>query len=96
MRDYGLAVACWSLGCVFAELILEKGRALFNGDVEARQIKLIYQLCGSPIEENWDKLTQLKFWNDLRPKEIYTRQLKEYLVKETKGKYPNSLIDLID
>ena len=34
MRNYTAAVDCWSLGCVFAELILGKGRALFNGDKE--------------------------------------------------------------
>jgi serine/threonine protein kinase len=36
MRNYGFAVDCWSIGCVFAELILEKRKALFNGDVEHR------------------------------------------------------------
>jgi serine/threonine protein kinase len=36
MRNYGMAVDCWSIGCVFAELILEKRKALFNGDIEPR------------------------------------------------------------
>lgn len=34
MRNYTLAVDCWSVGCIFAELILGKGRALFNGSKE--------------------------------------------------------------
>jgi cyclin-dependent kinase 12/13 len=33
-RNYGFSVDCWSLGCIFAELILGKGRALFNGGKE--------------------------------------------------------------
>jgi len=29
--NYTLAVDIWSLGCIFAELILRKGHALFHG-----------------------------------------------------------------
>ena len=36
--NYGTPVDCWAIGCVFAELILAKWWALFNGDNEARQI----------------------------------------------------------
>lgn len=67
MRNYGFAVDSWSLGCVFAELILNRQQALFNGDIEGRQIKLIYNLCGTPCESSWPGVGQLKFWNDFSP-----------------------------
>jgi serine/threonine protein kinase len=71
MRNYTTAVDMWSLGCVFAELVLQKGKALFHGDVEERQIKLIYELCGTPNEEMWPGVSELRFWNDIRPQKVY-------------------------
>lgn len=34
MQNYSFAVDAWSIGCVFAELILNKGKAFFPGDKE--------------------------------------------------------------
>lgn len=34
MRNYTAAVDAWSLGCILAEIVLGKGRALFNGHKE--------------------------------------------------------------
>jgi serine/threonine protein kinase len=36
MRNYDFAVDCWSLGCIFAELILEKEKPLFGGNNETK------------------------------------------------------------
>jgi cyclin-dependent kinase 12/13 len=50
-RNYTQAVDMWSVGCVFAELVLQQ--VLFRGDKEERQIELIYEKCGSVSNENW-------------------------------------------
>lgn len=34
MRNYSFSVDCWSLGCIFAELILAAGEPLFKGNKE--------------------------------------------------------------
>ena len=96
MRNYTAAVDAWSLGCIMAEIILGKGRALFNGHKENIQIGLIYEMCGSPSEVDWEGVSKLRFWNELGPKQIYTRKLKEYLKTETQNKFPEDLYDLID
>jgi serine/threonine protein kinase len=61
-RNYTLAVDCWSLGCIFAELILSKGRALFNGEKENLQIQLIYDICGITNEQDWPGVSKLRFF----------------------------------
>ena len=34
MRNYDMAVDCWSLGCIFAELIINGEGPLFSGGKE--------------------------------------------------------------
>ncbi|KAH6840890.1 kinase-like domain-containing protein [Chaetomium sp. MPI-CAGE-AT-0009] len=57
-RHYGGAVDVWSVGMVFAELII---RAPFlAGNTEVEQIALICKQIGTPTEENWPGVTQLR------------------------------------
>ena len=57
-RHYSGAVDVWSVGLVFAELII---RAPFlPGNSEVEQIALICRQIGTPTEENWPGVTQLK------------------------------------
>ncbi|KAK3378043.1 kinase-like domain-containing protein [Podospora didyma] len=57
-RHYSGAVDVWSVGLVFAELVI---RAPFlPGNTEVHQIELICQAIGTPTEENWPGVSQLK------------------------------------
>ncbi|KAK4127563.1 Pkinase-domain-containing protein [Parathielavia appendiculata] len=57
-RHYGGAVDIWSVGMVFAELII---RAPFlAGNTEVEQIALICKQIGTPTEDNWPGVTQLR------------------------------------
>ncbi|EAQ85959.1 hypothetical protein CHGG_07212 [Chaetomium globosum CBS 148.51] len=57
-RHYGGAVDVWSVGMVFAELII---RAPFlAGNTEVEQIALICKQIGTPTEEVWPGVTQLR------------------------------------
>lgn len=57
-RHYGGAVDIWSVGMVFAELII---RAPFlAGNTEVEQISLICKQIGTPTEDNWPGVTQLR------------------------------------
>lgn len=48
---YSTAVDMWSVGCIFAELVL--GEALFSGKGEIDQIQRVFGLMGKPTEDNW-------------------------------------------
>lgn len=57
-RHYSGAVDIWSVGMVFAELII---RAPFlAGNTEVEQIALICRQIGTPTEDNWPGVTSLR------------------------------------
>ncbi|PGH06591.1 CMGC/CDK/CDK7 protein kinase [Polytolypa hystricis UAMH7299] len=56
-RHYSGAVDIWSVGMVFAELLLRVPFAAGNTDMD--QISKICAAFGSPTEENWPGVTQL-------------------------------------
>ncbi|CAI0431593.1 unnamed protein product [Linum tenue] len=51
--NYGSSVDLWSVGCVFAELLL--GKPILQGRTEVEQLHKIFKLCGSPPDEYWKK-----------------------------------------
>ncbi|CAI5734545.1 unnamed protein product [Hyaloperonospora brassicae] len=48
---YSTAVDVWSIGCIFAEMLLMK--PLFSGRGELDQTDQIFKLLGAPNEQNW-------------------------------------------
>jgi serine/threonine protein kinase len=48
---YSFPVDMWSVGCIVLELLLSK--APFPGRSEMDQLKLIFEVCGTPTSENW-------------------------------------------
>jgi cyclin-dependent kinase 7 len=74
-RHYSGAVDVWSVGLVFAELILRV--PWIAGETEVHQINLICQAIGTPNEENWPGVSKLPEYTvpspatPLRPKEHY-------------------------
>eukprot|EP00347_Sterkiella_histriomuscorum_P024188 403332004 len=93
-RNYSDTLDTWSMGCVFAEMVLQ--HVLFPGDKEEKQVELIYDKCGSVDEENWPGVTEMKAFKEFGPKKKQPRKIKEYLMAQSKGKINESLADLID
>ncbi|XP_053698450.1 cyclin-dependent kinase 2 [Sabethes cyaneus] len=56
-KFYAIGVDIWSLGCIFAEMILK--RPLFPGDSEIDQLYRIFRTMGTPNESNWPGVSQL-------------------------------------
>jgi cyclin-dependent kinase 7 len=56
-RHYSGAVDIWSVGLVFAELIIRA--PYIAGDTEIHQMNLICQAVGTPTEENWPGVSKL-------------------------------------
>jgi len=86
-RNYSTQVDMWSMGCFFFELLTFK--PLFPGDKEARMLELIYQICGTPSEENWPGVTSMRYFKTLGPKKPMRRSLREEL--KNCSKYLNGL-----
>ncbi|KAK5654830.1 hypothetical protein OQA88_6866 [Cercophora sp. LCS_1] len=66
-RHYSGAVDIWSVGMVFAELIIRV--PFLAGNTEVEQIALICQQIGTPTEDNWPGVTTLRDFTV--PGEVY-------------------------
>ena len=49
--QYGFAVDIWSVGCIFAELLLRT--PYLAGESDLAQLELIFKALGTPTEEDW-------------------------------------------
>ncbi|BFF91556.1 cyclin-dependent kinase 2 [Drosophila madeirensis] len=56
-KFYSTGVDIWSLGCIFAEMIMR--RSLFPGDSEIDQLYRIFRTLSTPDETTWPGVTQL-------------------------------------
>jgi cyclin-dependent kinase len=57
-RHYSTAVDMWSVGCIFAEMVMQ-GSPLFPGDSEIDQIFKIFRILGTPNEQAWPGVSSL-------------------------------------
>jgi cyclin-dependent kinase len=57
LENYTTKVDSWSVGCILAEMIIEK--PLFPGDCEIGQLFKIFQTIGTPSEETWPNVSLL-------------------------------------
>lgn len=72
--DYGASVDLWSVGCVFAELLVEK--PVLQGRTEVEQLHKIFKLCGSPPDDYWKK-SKLPHATLFKPQHPYESSLWE-------------------
>ncbi|GAB2287749.1 Protein IMPAIRED IN BABA-INDUCED STERILITY 1 [Dionaea muscipula] len=72
--NYGAYVDLWSVGCVFAELLI--GKPILKGKTEVEQLHKIFKLCGSPPEEFWKK-SKLPHATMFKPQAPYESSLRE-------------------
>ncbi|KAL1108450.1 hypothetical protein V6Z11_D03G111300 [Gossypium hirsutum] len=72
--DYTAAVDLWSVGCVFAELLLWK--PILQGRTEVEQLHKIFKLCGSPPDDYWKK-SRLPHATLFKPQQPYNSCLQE-------------------
>ncbi|CAM9885181.1 unnamed protein product [Chrysoparadoxa australica] len=64
-REYSASVDIWSVGCIFAELMLR--RPLFAGTTDAEQVAKIFQIMGTPTEKNWPHHSSLPEYVEFVP-----------------------------
>lgn len=64
--QYGPAVDIWSAACVLVEIFTK--HAIFPGDGgEINQLDKIYNVLGTPTREQWPDLTNMQWYELLRP-----------------------------
>jgi len=79
---YDETVDIWSLGCIFAELILR--RPLFPGQNYLDQLKIIFEIMGTPKDLTWIKTPEAKRWvQKLKPHD--GKPLKSVFEKASDG-----------
>ncbi|XP_073015164.1 protein IMPAIRED IN BABA-INDUCED STERILITY 1-like isoform X1 [Primulina eburnea] len=70
--EYGTSVDLWSVGCLFAELLI--GKPILQGRTEVEQLHKIFKLCGSPPEDYWKK-SKLPHATLFKPQHPYNTSL---------------------
>ncbi|KAI9701347.1 MAG: TFIIH complex serine/threonine-protein kinase subunit kin28 [Bogoriella megaspora] len=75
-RHYGGAVDVWSMGTVFAELIIRT--PFMAGQTEMDQVHLIAQAIGTPTEENWPGVSKLPAYIPVERKDVVPLRDRNY------------------
>jgi CTD kinase subunit alpha len=72
---YGPAVDIWSIGCIMLEMVTKK--AIFPGHDEIDQLVRIWDIMGSPTSETWPKVTELPWWELVKPQTIKPERFRD-------------------
>jgi cell division cycle 2-like protein len=57
LGKYSKPIDIWSVGCIFAELILRE--PLFKGQNEPEQLDIIFRTLGSPTDHSWPEFKDI-------------------------------------
>lgn len=79
-RHYSGAVDVWSMGMVFAELLLRVPYAATMSDKEIAQLETICEAVGTPREENWPGVSSLPNYVEM-DKQVPVRGRDYYMAK---------------
>jgi serine/threonine protein kinase len=63
---YSAAIDIWSVGCILAELASDK--PLLAGTCEIEQLLLTFRLLGTPTDEVWSGVSQLRDYSPIFPR----------------------------
>ncbi|KAH6914873.1 CMGC/CDK/CRK7 protein kinase [Coprinopsis sp. MPI-PUGE-AT-0042] len=73
---YGAEVDMWSAGCIMLELFTKK--PVFQGNDEIHQLHVIFKILGAPTVDRWPGLSNLPWYELIRPKEALANRFREY------------------
>ncbi|KAI0422103.1 kinase-like protein [Xylaria grammica] len=66
LKRYTTAIDMWGVGCVFGEMLV--GKPILAGESDGHQLEIIFDLVGSPTEENMPGWKQLPGAESLTPR----------------------------
>jgi len=76
---YGPEVDMWSAGCIMLELFTKK--PVFQGNDEIHQLDVIYKILGTPVAERWPGVTDLPWYELVKPREVIQDRFRELFQK---------------
>ncbi|KAJ7095422.1 Pkinase-domain-containing protein [Mycena belliarum] len=76
---YGPEVDMWSAGCIMLELFTK--RPVFQGNDEIHQLETIYRVIGTPTAERWGDVTNLPWYELVKPREEMPNHFREMFRK---------------
>jgi CTD kinase subunit alpha len=89
--QYGPAVDIWSAACVLVEIFTR--HAIFPGDGgEINQLDKIYNVLGTPSRNEWPGITELQWYELLRP----TRKIQSTFAEKYKGPIKDDAFELLE
>ncbi|KAH9968794.1 Pkinase-domain-containing protein [Russula dissimulans] len=74
-KTYSTAVDMWSVGCIFAELLLKE--PLFQAKAEIELISMIFKLLGPPTNESWPEYSSLPLAKTITPPSPQPHQFRQ-------------------
>lgn len=79
--QYTPAIDMWSVGCIFAELVLKE--PLLKAQSEIEQIDVIFRTLGNPTSTTWPGWKELRYARNLQPKNYFGSKLPEIFLKNS-------------
>lgn len=76
---YGPEVDTWSAGCIMLEIFTTK--PVFQGSDEINQLEVIYSILGTPSASQWPGMTELPWYELVRPKEAMASRFRASFAK---------------
>ena len=76
-HNYSTELDMWSVGCIMAEFFLRQ--PLFQGKGQIEHLDLIFRIVGSPTEETWPKIKELKNYLYVSGNKYPVGQLKDIM-----------------
>ena len=73
--DYATAVDMWSVGCIFAELLLKE--PLFQAKGEIELLSMIFKLLGPPTNTTWPEYSTLPLAKTITLPSPHTHQFRQ-------------------
>ena len=90
---YDTRIDMWSAGCVLLELV--KRKPVFMGKSEAEQLEKLWDCFGTPDEESWPGVSDLRNWVDaVANKAKRPRRFRDLFLDDCRGKGLEKLYDL--
>ncbi|ETO30133.1 cell division protein kinase 11B isoform 8 [Reticulomyxa filosa] len=91
VEKYHTAVDMWSVGCIFAELLLH--HPLMPGKTELEQVQMIYELLGTPNDHIWPGFSRLPLVKNSTYKDVQKHKFNE--IENIFNAYKPSCLDLM-
>ncbi|KAH6640897.1 kinase-like domain-containing protein [Chaetomium tenue] len=66
LKRYTTAIDMWGVGCVFGEMLV--GKPILAGESDGHQLEIIFELCGTPTDENMPGWRSLPGAEALQPR----------------------------